>query len=94
MPSLRKSIARLRGTRTSAITLQACGAITLASVLPWLTIVSGGSSWIIIATILIPMQVVGGLTMLARGSARLRTASRQLRAARQLAQLPVARVVE
>jgi len=94
LASLRHAITRLRGARASAITLQACGVITLATVLPWLTIVSGGSSWIIVATILIPMQAVGGLTMLARGSARLATATRQLRAAKQLAQLPVARVIE
>ncbi len=94
IPSLRDATNRLRGARTTAITLQTCGAVTLASVLAWFGLVSGGSSWIIVATILIPMQVVGGLTMLARGSVRLRTVSRQLRTAKQLTQLPVARLIE
>jgi len=92
--SVHGAMARFRGARISAVTMQACGAVTIALIAPFFWLVGFTPAWLILAMFLIPIQVIGGLTMIVRGAARLRTATRHLRAARRLGQLPSARIVE
>ena len=86
---------RIRRDRTHGTVLQLRGGLLLLSFLPTLWIFSFMPTAVLaLAPFIFMFQLVAGTTSLTHGGRLARAAQRKLRAARQLSQLPAARLIE
>ena len=85
-------VVRLRIERRRGAVRQLVGAALVASVVPFVWLVGANLAWILSAPLAGGMSV-GGIVLFARGTQTVHRATMRLSAAKQIRQLPAARVV-